>query len=246
LVDALGIGATSQVYSPRTVPSGTLPVRAVNREEATLASKLRLGGVVALFVAVSGCAGASEAPTGSPAAGTTAASPAAEASPAAGTPSDLASVNCPYSGDPSGGNLTGIGATLGAFREAHGPQSQGYPAQFGTTINGGPNVGASEFSARCSTSGTIVSVNQALAKAAPAAAVKKAIKGYGILPPDSKLVTDTTPQPCEILIYRSPALAATPAAQDPAGTFVVELASTAGDLKQTDSIIYDLDTTGGC
>lgn len=69
------------------------------------------------------------------------------------------------------------------------------------------------------------------------------------MPADATLVSDTTPTPCEILIYHSASVAAVADASDPAGTFVVELETSIqapGDLNKVDSLIYDLDTTGGC
>lgn len=56
------------------------------------------------------------------------------------TPNDAASVNCPGSGGPSGGTLTGLGATLGQFRLAH-PQDPSYTSDFGGKISGGPMTG---------------------------------------------------------------------------------------------------------
>jgi len=170
------------------------------------------------------------------------------ASTAAATPNDLNSVNCPGTGGADGGTLTGLGATLGEFRKAHGPQDSAASAEFGATIRGAGNDGLHEFSARCSTLGIVVSVNQYLAKVASASAVKKALNGYGILPADAKLVSDTTPMPCEILMFKSASLAASANIQDPDGTFLVELQGSVEipDLKHVDSLIYDLDTTGGC
>ena len=56
-------------------------------------------------------------------------------------PTGLTSVNCPFGGGPTGGSLSGLGATLGAFTSAHGPQDSKYPSQFGGTISGGDNDG---------------------------------------------------------------------------------------------------------
>ena len=49
-------------------------------------------------------------------------------------------------------------------------------------------------------------------------------------------------------MYKSARLAAEPNIQDPDGKFLVELQASiqAPDLKHVDSLIYDLDTTGGC
>lgn len=169
--------------------------------------------------------------------------------PAQPTPDDLTSVDCPGGGGPTGGALSGLGATLGAFTAAHGPQDPQYPAQFGPTISGGVNDLLPTFTARCSSGGTIVSVAQNLAVEAPAVAVKADLAGYGIMPPDATLVSDSTPTPCEILMYHSAAIAAVDDASDPAGTFLVELipgSDAPGDLSRVGSLIYDLDTTGGC
>ncbi len=165
------------------------------------------------------------------------------------TPNDLASVNCPLAGPPSGGSLIGLAATLDVFAASHGPQDPKHLADFGGTISGGPNAGVSVFTARCSPGGTIVSVDQTLSAAMTAKTVKAALKGYGILPADATLVSDTVPTPCEILIYHSAAIAAIADASDPAGTFLVELTPSneaPGDLNKVDGLIYDLDTTGGC
>jgi hypothetical protein len=166
------------------------------------------------------------------------------------TPNILASVVCPPgSTGPSSGALTGLGATIGAFAAAHAPQDPQDPSKFGGTVTGGPNDGAPTFTAHCSTGGTIVSVLQNLSAEAPAMDLKTALKGYGIVPPDATLITDTTPSPCETFIYHSDALAAVPDASDPAGTFLVQLnpgADAPGDLDRVATLIYLLDMTAGC
>ncbi|MDQ6877351.1 MAG: hypothetical protein M3082_06570 [Candidatus Dormibacteraeota bacterium] len=174
--------------------------------------------------------------------------PSGSVTSALATPNALNSVDCPGTGGPDGGALSGLGATLCRFRSAHGPQDSAASAEFGVTITGGSNDGLHEFSAQCSTLGIVVSVNQYLAKAASAAVVKKALKGYGILPADAKLLSDETPLPCEFLIYKSASLAVEANIQHPDGTFLVELQASiqTPDLKHVDSLIYDLDTTGGC
>jgi hypothetical protein len=190
-----------------------------------MASKFRAGLVaVTLLMVTAGCGTATE------------------------TTPPLAPSDCPASGGPDGGSLTGLGATVGAFRTVHGPQDPKYPTQFGKTISGGPNDGLPEFTAHCSTAGIIAGIAQAFEKGATGAAVKQALGTYGIMPADAQLVSDTTPTSCrsgpsELLVYKSPSLAGTPDAQDPPGTFVVDL-STASKLVY--DILYDLDTTGAC
>src|SRR5437868_3492947 len=79
--------------------------------------------------------------------GTSTETPAA----AAGTtPNAVSLVNCPPSGQgPTGGSLTGLGASLGAFEDAHQPRDPGHDAEFGQKWSEGINNGLNEFSVRC-------------------------------------------------------------------------------------------------
>jgi len=165
------------------------------------------------------------------------------------TPNDAASVNCPGSGGPSGGSLTGLGATIGQFRHAQ-PQDSAYTSEFGATIAGGPNNGLHELSARCSAGGVIVSVDQNLSRPMSEAQVKTSITSLAIAPADAQFQSEKTPGACAILFYKSASIASDPGANDTAGTFLVELqnpASVAGwDPSHVVSLIYDLDESGGC
>ncbi len=165
------------------------------------------------------------------------------------TPNDLASFNCPGGGGPSSGNLTGLGATIGQFREAH-PQDPKYTSDFGATIAGGPNNGLHELSARCSAGGVIVSVDQHLSEPISDTDVKASIISLGIAPSDAQFQSARPPGTCEILDYSSASIAADPGANDTAGTFLVELTSPVSvghwDPSNVGDLIYDLDESGGC
>jgi hypothetical protein len=165
------------------------------------------------------------------------------------TPNDAASVNCAPSRGPTTGSLTGLGATIGQFRQAH-PQDPKYTSDFGVLIAGGPNNGLHELSARCSAGGVIVSVDQNLDRSISDAQVKASISSFGIAPADSKFQSAQTPGTCEIFFYTSVSIASDPGANDTAGTFLVELenpASVGGwDPTNVASLIYDLDESGGC
>ena len=165
------------------------------------------------------------------------------------SPNDAASVNCPGSGGPSSGTLTGLGATIGQFRQVH-PQDPKYTSQFGATITGGVNNGLPELTARCSTGGVIVSVDQNFDAAKTAAQVKASMMALGIAPADSVFQSAQTLATCEIYYYGSPSIASDPGANDNAGTFVVELEPPADgstwNPANVASLIYDLDESGGC
>jgi hypothetical protein len=166
------------------------------------------------------------------------------------TPNDATTINCPADGGPSSGNLTGLGATIDQFRQAH-PQDPKYPSDFGATISGGVNDGLHELSARCSTGGVIVSVDQNFSKTMSAAKVKASMIGLGIAPADSKLKLVQTIATCQLLFYMSASIASDPGANDTAGTFLVELQPPAAagmtwTPNNVASLIYDLDEAGGC
>lgn len=165
------------------------------------------------------------------------------------TPDDAASVNCPANGGPSSGTLTGLGATIGQFRQAH-PQDPQYSSQFGATITGGANAGLPELTARCSTGGVIVSVHQNLSGVMSDAQVKASLVSLGIAPADAALQSVKTLSTCEIFFYQSASIGSDPGANDTAGTFLVELEPPATvsswDPSNVASLIYDLDESGGC
>ena len=165
------------------------------------------------------------------------------------TPNDAASVNCPADGGPSSGSLTGLGATIGQFRQAH-PQDPKYPSDFGATISGGVNDGLHELSARCSAGGVIVSVSQNFSKAMSAAKVKASMVSLGIAPADSVFKSVQSLASCQILHYVSASIASDPGANDTAGTFLVELEPpptvSGWNPANVASLIYDLDESGGC
>jgi len=165
------------------------------------------------------------------------------------TPNDLASVNCPGRGGPTIGTLTGLGATIGQFRNAH-PQDAKYTSQFGATIAAGPNIGLPELSARCSAEGVIVSVDQHLDGSMSDSQVQASIISLGIAPSDAQFQSERPPGTCEILYYSSASIAADPGANDTAGTFLVELTSPVSvghwDPSNVGDLIYDLDESGGC
>jgi len=194
--------------------------------------------LLGLIVATVGCGETSSTPGSAEPANTPGASP-----------DDSASVNCPASGGPSSGSLSGLGATIGQFRQAH-PQDPKYTSQFGATITGGVNNGLPELTARCSTGGVIVSVNQNFDTVMSAAKVKASMMSLGIAPADSVFLSATTMATCEIYYYVSASIAGDPGANDTAGSFLVELeppaAVTGWDPANVASVIYDLDESGGC
>jgi hypothetical protein len=177
--------------------------------------------------------------------------PAAEAEPAntpGATPDSSQNVNCPGSGGPSSGSLTGLGATIGQFRQAHA-QDPAHTSDFGGTISGGPNDGLSHFTAFCYASGLVVSVTQNLDSEITAPHARSSIASLGIAPNDSMLTSSKPQATCELDYYTSASIGNDPGANDTAGTFVVELqspATTAWDPNNVTSLIYDLDTSGGC
>ena len=162
-------------------------------------------------------------------------------------PKDVALVNCPGSGGPSSGALTGLGATIGQFRQAH-PQDPKYTSQFGTTISGGPNDGLPELTASCTTAGVVVFVTQELAEPMSDAKVKASVMALGVVPADSQFQSKKTLKPCELFFYKSASLAAAPGTNDTAGTFVVDLIPPGTDWNPNNvqSLIYDLDTSPAC
>jgi len=163
------------------------------------------------------------------------------------TPNDARNVNCAGSGGPSSGTLTGLGATIGQFRKAH-PQDPKYTSQFGATISGGPNNGLSELTASCTASGVVVFLTQNLAQPMSDTKVKASVLSLGIAPADSQFQSMQTLKPCELFFYKSASLVAAPGTNDPAGTFEVDLIppGTDWDPGNVQTLIYDLDTSGGC
>jgi len=162
-------------------------------------------------------------------------------------PKDVALVNCPGSGGPSSGALTGLGATIGQFRQAH-PQDPKYTSQFGATISGGPNDGLPELTASCTTAGVVVFVTQELAEPMSDAKVKASVTALGVVPADSQFQSKKTLKPCELFFFKSASLAAAPGTNDTAGTFVVDLIPPGTDWNPNNvqSLIYDLDTSPAC
>jgi hypothetical protein len=164
------------------------------------------------------------------------------------TPNDATNVNCPGSGGPSSGTLTGLGATIGQFRTAY-PQDSAHTSDFGGTISGGPNDGLSQLSAFCSTGGVVVLVTQHLNQSVTDVEVKASLVSLGIAPADSQFQSAKTPGACEIFYYQSAAIASDSGANDSAGTFLVELqppGSSAWDPTNVTTLVYDLDESGGC
>jgi hypothetical protein len=164
------------------------------------------------------------------------------------TPNAATNVNCPGSGGPSSGTLTGLGATIGQFRTAY-PQDSAHTSDFGGTISGGPNDGLSQLSAFCSTGGVVVSVTQHLNQSVTDVQVKASLISLGIAPADSQFQSARTPGACEIFYYQSASIADDPGANDTAGTFLVELqppGSSAWDPTNVTTLVYDLDESGGC
>jgi len=145
--------------------------------------------------------------------------------------------------------VTGLGATIGQFRQAH-PQDPQYTSQFGATISGGVNDGLPELTARCSPGGVIVSVDQNFHAAMSAAQVKAAMMSLAIAPPDSMFKSAQALARCDLYYYVSASIGADPGANDTAGTFIVELEppadGSAWNPANVASLIYDLDESGGC
>jgi hypothetical protein len=162
-------------------------------------------------------------------------------------PKDVKLVNCPGGGGPSSGSLTGLGATIGQFRQAH-PQDPKYTSDFGEIISGGPNDGRHELTASCTAAGVVVFVSQNLSQPMTDAKVKASVLSLGIAPADSKFEKKLTLKPCELFFYRSASLGAAPGTNDEAGTFVVDLIPPGSDWNAMDveSLIYDLETTPEC
>ncbi len=164
------------------------------------------------------------------------------------TPNSATNVNCPGSGGPSSGTLTGLGATIGQFRTAH-PQDSTYVSDFGGTISGGPNDGLHEFTASCSTSGVVVSVTQNFNQSMTDSQVTASLISLGIVPADSQFQSAQTRGACEIFYYQAASIGSDPGANDTAGTFLVELqppGSSAWDPANVTTLVYDVDESGGC
>jgi hypothetical protein len=179
-------------------------------------------------------------------------SPTAEIQPAntpGATPDSSQNVNCPASGGPSSGSLTGLGATIGQFRQAH-QQDPKYTSQFDGTVSGGPNDGLPALVASCYRSGVVVSVQQNLPLAITEEQAKASVPTLGIAPDDSQFQSAKELGLCELVYFMSASIANDPGANDTAGTFVVELQPpgtvSAFDPKNVTTMIYDLDTSGGC
>jgi hypothetical protein len=164
------------------------------------------------------------------------------------TPNSATNVNCPGSGGPLSGSLTGLGATIGQFRTAH-PQDSQYVSDFGGTISGGPNDGLHELTASCSSSELVVLVEQRLNQPVTDSQAKASLISLGIAPADSQFQSAQTPGACEIFYYQSASIASDAGANDTAGTFRVELVppgSSAWDPTNVTALFYDLDVTRGC
>jgi hypothetical protein len=179
-------------------------------------------------------------------------SPATEAEPAntpGATPDSSQNVNCPGSGGPSSGTLTGLGATIGQFRQTH-PQDPAHTSDFGSTISGGPNDGLSELIAFCYRSGVVVAVQQNLPLAITEEQAKASVPTLGIAPEDSQFQYAKTLTSCELEYFVSGSIASDPGANDTAGTFVVELEPpptvSAFAPKNVTILLYAVDTSGGC
>ena len=184
--------------------------------------------------------------------GDTGSSSAANGEPAnapGATPDSSQNVNCPGNGGPSSGSLTGLGATIGQFRDAH-EQDPKYTSDFGGVITSGPNQNLHHLTAFCYASGVVVSVTQNLDTPTTAQQARANIVALGIAPQDSKLTSSQPQATCELDYYKSAAISNDPGANDTAGTFVVELQPPATvkswDPNNVTSLIYDLDTSGGC
>lgn len=180
--------------------------------------------------------------------GSTAPSGVAPVNTPGATSNSATNVNCPGSGGPSSGTLTGLGATVGQFRTAH-PQDSKYVSDFGGTISGGPNDGLTELTASCSTNGLVVLVGQRLNQPMTETQAKASLVALGIAPADSQFQSAQTLGACEIFYYQSASIASDSGANDTAGTFRVELippGSSAWDPTNVTAVYYDLDVTRGC
>lgn len=162
-------------------------------------------------------------------------------------PKDVVLVNCPGSGGPSSGALTGLGATIGQFRQTR-PQDPKYTSQFGGRISGGPNDGLAAMTASCTAGGVVVFVMQNLTTAMSDAEVKRSVIALGIVPADSQFQSKKTLKPCELFFYKSASLGDAPGTNDTTGTFVVDLIPPGTDWNPNNvqTLIYDLDTTPEC
>jgi hypothetical protein len=160
-------------------------------------------------------------------------------------------VNCPPTAQgPTDGSLTGLGASIRAFEDAHPPRDRQHDAEFGQTWAGPINNGLHEFSPRCTQAGYIGAVTHYLGTRLTADQVKLSVT-HDLAPPDAKQTDDKVQPKCELVFYQSAALAALAGVNDPGGTFLVELGSSTdngGDYNPADveSLIYDYDTSGGC
>lgn len=80
--------------------------------------------------------------------------------------------------------------------------------------------------------------------------IKASLISLGIAPGDARFQSGKSPGACEIFYYRSDSIANDPGANDTAGTFLVELGSPTSvghwDPSNVNSLIYDLDESGGC
>lgn len=167
------------------------------------------------------------------------------------TPNALSLVNCPPSGQgPSGGDLTGFGASIGAFEDAHRPRDPQYDAEFGQVWQGSTNYHLHEFTTRCTQAGYIGSVTHNLGSPITAAQAKAAIP-HDLGPSDSKPTDDKVSGACELVFFHSDALSTVARLDDPAGNFVVELGSTTANgggynASDVESLLYDYDVSGGC
>lgn len=171
---------------------------------------------------------------------------------AGATPNAASLVNCPPTGQgPTEGSLTGLGASIGAFEQAHGPRDAQHDAEFGRVWPGPTNEGLHEFSPRCTQAGYVGSVQRFLGSPVTAAQVKAGIQRDEIAPPDATQTDDKTLGQCELVIFHSPSLASVAGVDDPAGNFVLELGSStanggAYDASDVEDLIYDYDVSGGC
>lgn len=199
---------------------------------------LLLGLGVIMLTACAGASGSS-GPTETPAAS------------AGTTPNALSLVNCPPSGQgASGGDLTGLGASIGAFEGAHQPRDRQHDAEFGQVWQGSTNYHLNEFAPRCTQAGYIGSVTHYLGSPITAEQAKAAIP-RDLGPSDSKQADDKVSGSCELVFYHSDTLATIAGLDDPAGNFVVELTSSTANgggyaASDVESLLYDSDTSGGC
>ena len=157
--------------------------------------------------------------------------------------------DCPASGGPTTGELTGLGATIGQFRQAH-HQGPSHANWFGDLISGGPNDGLPELSARCSDRGVIVAVIQYLANSMTEAQVKASLPSLGMVPRDSQLQSIQPRKACEELFFKSQSIAADSLAKDPTGTFLVSLQSPDSighwDATKVEWLAYELNVSDLC